>query len=250
MIAFIITKSLVPLIDGLCSTDSISILSFTFTSFALPFRKKKHVKEKKQSVQISSHLPAYICTCVLCTHIWICIYRDLFYLDSSGPAGVSSWPLGSYRVPHVQGVCASYNLRSARDTVRIHASPWCTHDAVAAALSHRHNLIIRLGTGFMYSSHSKLGHWAYTSQISISTSVFAGFLCVCECYIYICTYIYICIYICISMGGVERAWNDYDWQIFTRFHSTCEYMYINVRIPTYTHMYMCICIHTHCSKQT
>jgi len=51
MIAFITKNSLVPLIEGLCSLDSISIrvLGFTLTSFALLFRKKKYVQEKSQS---------------------------------------------------------------------------------------------------------------------------------------------------------------------------------------------------------
>jgi len=42
MIAFITISSLVPLIEGLCSSDSISVcvLGFTTTSFTLLFRKK------------------------------------------------------------------------------------------------------------------------------------------------------------------------------------------------------------------
>ena len=53
MKALITISSFVPLIKGLFSLDSISIrvLAFTFTSFAFHFRKEKHVKEKKQSVQ-------------------------------------------------------------------------------------------------------------------------------------------------------------------------------------------------------
>jgi len=50
------------------------------------------------------------------------------------------------------------------------------YGAVAAASSHRHYLIICLGAGpiqFFYGSHSKLGHGAYSSQISISTFFFA-----------------------------------------------------------------------------
>jgi len=44
MIACITTSSLVPLIEGLCSSDPISIqvLGLTMTSLALPFLKKKH----------------------------------------------------------------------------------------------------------------------------------------------------------------------------------------------------------------
>jgi len=45
MIAFITISSLVPLIESLCTSDSISIrvLGFTFTSFALLFQKQKDV---------------------------------------------------------------------------------------------------------------------------------------------------------------------------------------------------------------
>jgi len=51
MIAFITLNSLVPLIEGLCSSDSISIrdLGFTLTYFALLFGKEKYVQEKSQS---------------------------------------------------------------------------------------------------------------------------------------------------------------------------------------------------------
>ena len=68
-------------------------------------------------VQISSHLPTYIYTCVLCTHLRVHICRDLVHLahNSSGPPGVSSRPLGSRRVPHVQCVCVCvYTHMSAR----------------------------------------------------------------------------------------------------------------------------------------
>ena len=45
MIACITMSSLVPLIEDLCSSDSIlmQVLNFTFTSFALLFRKKTYV---------------------------------------------------------------------------------------------------------------------------------------------------------------------------------------------------------------
>jgi hypothetical protein len=51
-IVFITMSNSVPLLEFLCTSTSISIrvLGFTFTSFALLFRKKKCVKEKKQSV--------------------------------------------------------------------------------------------------------------------------------------------------------------------------------------------------------
>jgi len=84
-------------IEGLCTLDSISIrvLGFTITSFALLFRNKIYLKEKKQLVQISYRLPAYTYTCVLCTHIRIDICPNLVHLDSSGPPGVGS------RVPDI-----------------------------------------------------------------------------------------------------------------------------------------------------
>ena len=46
---------------------------------------------------------------VLCTHIQIHMCRDLVHLpvDSSGPPGVSSRPLGSHHIPHVWCVCVS-----------------------------------------------------------------------------------------------------------------------------------------------
>ena len=108
-IPFITISSLVPLIEGLYCSDSISIRvhGFTITSFAVLLRKEKHVKGKKK-VWISSRLLAYIYTRALCTHIRIHICRDLVHLDSqaSGPPSVSSRPLGSHREPHVQCVCA------------------------------------------------------------------------------------------------------------------------------------------------
>jgi len=88
MIAFITISSLVPLIEGPCSSDwiSIRVLGFTFTSFAMLFWKEKFFKEKKQLVHISSCLTANIYTCVLCTHIRIHICRDLVHLNFSGPS--------------------------------------------------------------------------------------------------------------------------------------------------------------------
>jgi len=52
------------------------------------------------------------------------------------------------------------------------------HGTVAAALSHRHHLIIRFDAGpiqFVYGSYLKPSHGAYPSQNSISTIVFQGF---------------------------------------------------------------------------
>jgi len=64
----------------------------------------RYSKGKKQLIQISSRLPAYIYTCVLCPHIRIHMWRDLVYLDTSGPSSVSSRPLGLHRINHVQCV--------------------------------------------------------------------------------------------------------------------------------------------------
>jgi len=122
-IPFISISSLVPLIEDLYCSDSISfrVHGFTITSFALLLRKEKHVKRKKQ-IWISSRLLAYIYTCVLCTHIRIYICRDLVHLDSQapGPPSVSSRPLGSHRAAHVQCVC----VRACTNTyTHVHSHP-------------------------------------------------------------------------------------------------------------------------------
>jgi len=52
------------------------------------------------------------------------------------------------------------------------------HDAVAAAVSHKHHSIICVDAGliqFVYGSHSKRGHRTHSSQ-SISTVFFAGLM--------------------------------------------------------------------------
>jgi len=53
---------------------------------------------------INNIISLYICTR---TQVRIHICRDFVHLDSSGPPGVSSQPLGAHRVPHVQfvGLC-------------------------------------------------------------------------------------------------------------------------------------------------
>ena len=107
MIACITIKSgSVPFFEGLCAQIydfRFEIIGgFAFTSFAFLFRKKKYVTENSSQSKISSCLLAYTYTCVLCTHIRKCIYRDLVHLDSSGPPGVSSRLLGSHEYP----ICA------------------------------------------------------------------------------------------------------------------------------------------------
>jgi len=102
MIFFITKSSLVPLIEGECSLNSISIrvLGLTFTSFVLLLLCFfGRFFKKKQLVQISSRLPAYMYTYVLCTHLQIHVYQDLVHLNFSGPPSVSSRPLRSHRVP-------------------------------------------------------------------------------------------------------------------------------------------------------
>ena len=107
MIAFVTIRSLVPLIEGLSSSDSISIRVMSFTIRSLLFRKEKYVEDKKQPelVRISYSLIAYIYTCVLCTHQRIHVCGDWVHLDSSGPSSVSSRPLGSHRAPHHGAQC-------------------------------------------------------------------------------------------------------------------------------------------------
>jgi len=75
--------------------------------FCFSFGKEKYVKQKSTKSKISSRLLAYTYTCVLCTQIRTYVCRDLVHLDSSGPPGVSSRPLGSHlSTSCVQCVCA------------------------------------------------------------------------------------------------------------------------------------------------
>jgi len=54
--------------------------------------RKNMLKKKSSKSKISSHLLAYTRTCLLCTHIYTHICRDLVHLDfeSAGPPSVSS----------------------------------------------------------------------------------------------------------------------------------------------------------------
>ena len=64
-----------------------------------------------------------------------------------------------------------------------------THDAVAAAVSHKHLFIIRVGAGlihFVYGSHSKRNHGAYPAKNSIFAIYSREFF---QMYIYIYVYI-------------------------------------------------------------
>jgi len=72
------------------------------------------VDSETRHLKISSRLPAYIYTCVLCTHVRIHICRDLVHLECSGPVGVTSRTLGSHRLPHVQcvRVCAYTHIHT------------------------------------------------------------------------------------------------------------------------------------------
>ena len=111
MIAFITIESgLVPLIEGLCAQIYYFrfeiIGGFAFTCFVFLFRKKKYVKEKSNYSKISSRLLACTYTSLLCTYIRILNFRDFVHLDSSGPPGVSSRPLGlQSSTPYMQCVC-------------------------------------------------------------------------------------------------------------------------------------------------
>ena len=100
MIAFITMKSaLVTLIEGLyfqISNLRFQIIDGLRSHLLLFFVARKDIfKGKSSYVKISSHLLAYTYKCVLCTHIRIHICRNLVHLDSSGPPGVSSRPMGS-----------------------------------------------------------------------------------------------------------------------------------------------------------
>jgi len=76
----------------LLSMSVVCVHSSVFFSFS----EEKYVKGKSSASKISSRLLAYTYTCVLCTHVRICVCRDLVHLDFSSPAGVSSRLLGSH----------------------------------------------------------------------------------------------------------------------------------------------------------
>ena len=122
MIALITISSLVSLIKGLCNPIRFRckflVQSFTVTSFAFFFWKQKCVSKHKQLVQISSRLRLLACmyTCVLWTHGGIHMCQDLVHLDSSGPPGVLSRPLGSHRVPHMRCVCMCVRVHTRTHT--------------------------------------------------------------------------------------------------------------------------------------
>lgn len=86
----------------------IGVLGFTFASFVshflfvclFLFQKKKYVQEKQhlQLVRVQDLIPptgTYIHITMYFVYIYeIHICQDLFHLDSSGPLGVLSRPLG------------------------------------------------------------------------------------------------------------------------------------------------------------
>jgi len=85
-------SSLVPLVEGLCSSDSCSRFCIHIVCFA--FSEDKTVYRKNAISPRSSRLPSY-------TFIHVYPYTNTYmprfnHLDSSGPPGVSSWPLGSH----------------------------------------------------------------------------------------------------------------------------------------------------------
>jgi len=123
MIACIaINSSLVPLIEGLWVQILFWIwdTGIMFKSTTVFMGNKTYVTAKKQLVQnlillpniyihqahrasrklldyfLRSNKSNFNQSCVLCTHIRIHICRDLVHLDSSGPPGVWSRPLGAH----------------------------------------------------------------------------------------------------------------------------------------------------------
>jgi len=131
VIAFITMKSgLVPLIEGLCA--QILYLRFEIIgghclrSHLLLFfvERKNMLKKKSNQFKISSRLLAYTFKCVLCTHMRIHICRDSVHLDSSGPPGVLSQPLGSNpSTPYVQCVCVCAYIHTYYTYTHIHSHP-------------------------------------------------------------------------------------------------------------------------------
>jgi len=79
------------------------------------FGRTNVLKKKSSQSMISSCLPTYKYTCVLCTHIRIHLYEytwwDSVRLYSSGPSGVSSQTLGSHpRTPCAVCVCVCTHI--------------------------------------------------------------------------------------------------------------------------------------------
>ena len=82
---FISISSLAPLIEGGCSSNSISIrvLGFKFTFFALLLRKKKYVQEKKQLVIPPSRICIHMCTLYTYTNTYLPRFSPSGYFGSS-----------------------------------------------------------------------------------------------------------------------------------------------------------------------
>jgi len=122
MIGFITIKSgSVPLIEGLCAQICyfrFEIISGLRSHLLLFFFERRNMLKKISSYsKISFRLLAYTYTSVLCTHIRIHICRDLVHLDSLGPPGVSSRPLGSHPSnPYVQCVCVCVRIHKTTPT--------------------------------------------------------------------------------------------------------------------------------------
>jgi len=81
-------------------------------------KKKDMLKEKSNLSRISSHLLAYMYTCVLCTHIriYVCRDSDLFHLDSV--SGRDTWP--SRCLIPTPGLKSKYPICAVCVCVRIH----------------------------------------------------------------------------------------------------------------------------------
>jgi len=99
MITFIaLNSSLTSLIEGLWSSNPCGFeFSMLRSHLLLSFFGINNMSKKKSCLSnISSHLPAYVCTSALCTHTRIHTCRDFIHLYSWSPPDVSSRPLGSH----------------------------------------------------------------------------------------------------------------------------------------------------------
>jgi len=124
MIAFI-TKSSLPLIEDLCSSDSISIqvLGFTFHLLLCFFGRKNIFNKKACSPDLIPPFSLYIHMCTLY------IYTNR-YMPRFSPSDVfRPRPLSSHWVPYVQCmcVCAYTHAYTHVCSHHVRARPWYLH---------------------------------------------------------------------------------------------------------------------------
>jgi len=124
MIAFVAVKSsLVPFIEGLCSSNpcrfDFLVLSSHF--FAFLFWKETYVQKTVECshFKISSRRPAYIYTCVLRTHIRINVSWDLVHLDSPRFFRLSKCPGPTSEYP----TCSECVFTCTHTQTHIHFNP-------------------------------------------------------------------------------------------------------------------------------